>query len=57
MLGHTSLATFLKLRFLMNAEFAWSYEQFESLTPWELEIHLIMLKQHQDEKRAASQNR
>lgn len=53
MLGHSSLAAFIKLRFLMNAEYSWSYEHYESLRPWELEAHLIMLQQHIQEKEAA----
>ena len=57
MLGHSSLATFIKLRFLMNAEYNWSYEHYESLRPWELEAHLIMLQQHLQEKEAAAARR
>lgn len=57
MLGHSSLATFLKLRFLMNNEYSWSYEQFESLIPWELEAHLIMLQQSIAEKEAAQRQK
>ena len=57
MLGHNTLAGFLKLRFLMNDEYSWSYEQFESLPPWELEAHLLMLQERIREKEAAAARR
>lgn len=53
MLAHSSLASFLKTRFIMNFRYGWSYEQTENMIPWELEVHLIMLEKAEADRKAA----
>jgi hypothetical protein len=54
MLAHNELAAILKLKFLLNVEFNWTYESIEQLIPWQLDYHMTMLEIHLREKEARS---
>lgn len=46
MLAHSSLATHLRLKFILNVESKWSYSDIDNLRPWELEVHTMMLEKY-----------
>lgn len=52
MLAHTSLAGNLRLKFLLNVLYNWSYESFNEQIPWQMETHVLMLEAYLRDKEA-----
>lgn len=57
MLAHSTLANMLRMKFIMNVENDWSYDDIDGLKPWELEVHVMMLEKYLADKEAAAKNR
>lgn len=52
-LSHETLKNYFELNFVLLEEYKYSLFELESMIPWEREIYISMLSNHEKEKRDA----